>query len=446
MRWLLGWFLLLRVALPAQPFHPQQQHILFILDASGSMAASWQGQSRFEVARNTLYHLVDSFERTGRVQFALRVFGAQFPKNQKNCTDSKLLIPFGKQNGPAFKAATSRLVPQGMTPIAYSIAEGAKDFLADSTALNAIILITDGNENCEGDPCVAAQRLSEKRIALKPFIIGVDVPEALTAHFQCVGTFINTHSANEVQQAVGALVRRTLDNTTVQVHLVDRQETNSITNVPMTFADAYSHQPLYNLVQTHRAPVVSDTIWMNPTGTYQLTVHTFPALQKNDITIDPGKNNVLALPAFLTPVRVNAPILPGTKNDARVVVRQSNIIKTQSRNETEQYAASPLRVQVLTTPIADTLFTQPLANEWTMPAFGTLLITSREKARLAILHQGASGETLEYRAEVGQAGISCRLQPGTYVVLTQPLNAQHAESSKSTTVVMEENKTSVLDL
>ena len=50
--------------------------ILFVFDGSGSMLESWQGSTRFEIAKDLLINMVDSIEKSNRnIEFALRIYG-----------------------------------------------------------------------------------------------------------------------------------------------------------------------------------------------------------------------------------------------------------------------------------------------------------------------------------------------------------------------------------
>ena len=107
-----------------------------MLDASGSMEALWGTETRMEIAKKTLFNLVDSLEKTNpNIEVGLRVFGHQFHKSLNNCTDSKLEVPFAPNNAEKLKITLDWIKPNGHTPIAYSLIESAKDF-DESAAVN----------------------------------------------------------------------------------------------------------------------------------------------------------------------------------------------------------------------------------------------------------------------------------------------------------------------
>ena len=83
----------------AAPAKPKVTRILFLLDASGSMMAPWEGQPRWNVAKRMLSKMVDSLNSYPNLEVALRVYGHQFLNADKNCEDSRLEVPFAPQRG-----------------------------------------------------------------------------------------------------------------------------------------------------------------------------------------------------------------------------------------------------------------------------------------------------------------------------------------------------------
>ena len=147
--------------------------ILLIYDASNSLNARWQSASKMTISKRLIAEIVDSLSALNNVQLALRVYGHQSHYPPLDCHDSKLEVPFAPNNGKRISHVIKTLVPKGATPIAYSLTEAAKDFPPCDNCRNLIILITDGIEECGGDPCEASRYLQKQGIALKPFIIGI---------------------------------------------------------------------------------------------------------------------------------------------------------------------------------------------------------------------------------------------------------------------------------
>ncbi|MEK6615146.1 MAG: VWA domain-containing protein, partial [Bacteroidota bacterium] len=156
--WLLIAFCLLPSAFClAQPV-PQKTRLLFVFDDSFSMFGDWQSGKKIEIAKKLMSEFLDSLMKSNSpdVEIALRVYGHQSSlwPGPVNCEDTKLEVPFAiiSTSVPKMKKVINGLTPTGTTPIAYSLGKSANDFPSEKNSRNIIILITDGIEECNGDP------------------------------------------------------------------------------------------------------------------------------------------------------------------------------------------------------------------------------------------------------------------------------------------------------
>ena len=172
-------------------YQPPETRILFIFDASQSMGGMWQKETKISIARRVLIHIIDSLEQLPNVQMALRIYGHQSPVPPQNCNDTKLEVPFAKDNAPLIRQKLRYIVPKGTTPIAHSLELGGGDFPPDAdNTRNIIILITDGVEACDGDACAVSLDLQHRGIVLKPFVIGIGIDENFQQTFNCIGRYL----------------------------------------------------------------------------------------------------------------------------------------------------------------------------------------------------------------------------------------------------------------
>jgi Ca-activated chloride channel homolog len=134
--------------------------ILFIFDDSYSMYAPWNSNIKIEVAKKVMGEFLDSLRDIPNLDIALRCYGHTTFFRERNCKDSRLEVPFAqaRQNYLKVKQRIQKLEPLGTTPIAYSIGECAADFPPCSNCRNLVILITDGIEECGGNPCEVKKR------------------------------------------------------------------------------------------------------------------------------------------------------------------------------------------------------------------------------------------------------------------------------------------------
>ena len=146
-------------------------HVIY--DASGSMGQLVSGgsASRVAVARQVLTQLVDEVIEPG-TPFALRAYGHVSPMT----CDTALVHPLAPLDRPAARVAIASVEPKLLsgTPLAASIEAVAAD-LHGSTGPKTVILLTDGEETCGGDPEAAIRALVAQGIDVQLSIIGFDV-------------------------------------------------------------------------------------------------------------------------------------------------------------------------------------------------------------------------------------------------------------------------------
>ena len=183
--------------------------ILFLLDASSSMGNSWSdANTRFQTAGRIVNTIVDSIHKVNPdVAFAIRVFGNQFPAQEKNCYDSKLEVEFNLGNDEQIKARLKYLTPRGYSPIAWSLQQAAEqDFKEDDHYSYSIILITDGGESCGGDICATVTNLLNKKISFKPYILSLIDYEPLKLEYACLGKFLSVSTEKDIKPAVSTII------------------------------------------------------------------------------------------------------------------------------------------------------------------------------------------------------------------------------------------------
>ncbi|HQV00029.1 MAG TPA: VWA domain-containing protein, partial [Bacteroidia bacterium] len=159
-----------QTARPAKKIETQVTRILLLYDDSQSMLAKWETGTRYEVAKRMVSAILDSLKTTPNLELALRVFGHTKRYPPQDCDDTRLEVPFAKNNFDKIKNKLNEIKPSGTTPIARSLEASAGDF-SFGNYRNIIILITDGIEECNGDPCAVSAALQKKGIILKPFVI-----------------------------------------------------------------------------------------------------------------------------------------------------------------------------------------------------------------------------------------------------------------------------------
>lgn len=436
-----------------QVYKPNINRILFVLDGSGSMKQKWGEKTKFEKAKDLLIKIIDSVERKNpNVEFAVRVFGSQFPREHRNCRDSKLLVPFSKNNREKINSITSNINPQGMSPIAYSIQLGANDFPDDVKSLNSIVLITDGEENCEGDPCKISKDLVAKRISLKPFIVGLNVDSVKYDNFKCIGTFYDAKDETSFYNSIGIIIKQTLNTTTAQVNLLGADGNPTVTNIPFTLYDHYSGKIEYNFIHTLNEKGNPDTLFLDPVGIYDLELHTYPSIRKENIELTPGKHNIIALDVKIGSLEVDCSTASVSSNNAQILVRSKNDLKNtlnvQDLNEEERYIASDYQLEILTTPeiCLDTNISPFPQNKISIPNYGVLSLIATENLLVSVYSIRSESLVMIDWFEISNRTNSRKMQPGEYLIIYKSKKNYHSDSTRSQKFSIESGRTLVVNL
>jgi hypothetical protein len=147
--------------------------VALILDASGSMLQRLDGRRRIELAREALDTLVAS-GLPDQARVALRVFGHRKP----DACDTELLRRLGALDRPAMRAQIAGIEARNLakTPIADSLRAVASD-LEGVEGRALVVLVTDGEETCGGDPVSEIARLQQQGFQLVLNVVGFAVDE-----------------------------------------------------------------------------------------------------------------------------------------------------------------------------------------------------------------------------------------------------------------------------
>jgi hypothetical protein len=155
-----------------------RKNLEIILDASGSMKTLMGAkQTRWDVALETLGQVLNTLPDDFNV--GLRIYGhRELSTSPKTCTDSELVIPVKKLDRKAILARANLFKPKGETPLVYSALQAPGDLKA--LGGGTVILITDGEESCKGDPVKAAAELKASGLDIRLNIVGFAIKNPQT--------------------------------------------------------------------------------------------------------------------------------------------------------------------------------------------------------------------------------------------------------------------------
>jgi len=396
--------------------------ILFIFDASQSMFGEWQSDVKINIARELLSDLLDSLQNIKNIELALRVYGHQYDfRVKQNCNDTKLEVPFAKNNVIKIKNKLKSIVPKGTTPIARSLEMAGSDFPPCSNCRNIIILITDGIEECDGDPCAISAALQKGGIVLQPFIIGIG--KNFEDAFDCVGKYFDASEEKAFRESLNIVISQTLNPTTLHVNLLDINKNPTETNVNMTFYDNYSGLIKYNFIHTLNSKGNPDMLTVDPLLNYDIVVHTIPPVGIDSVVLTPGKHNIVGIDAPQGYLKLKFESSGSIIKNLPCIVREND--KTETMNvqyfdQLEKYITGIYDLEILCLPrliienveikqshTTDVIIHVPgIANIYTNNnGYGSIYIESKDKLKwIYNLRDNLNTESLV-------------LQPGNYKVV-----------------------------
>jgi von Willebrand factor type A domain len=187
-----------------------QSRILILLDESSSMIQAWGGNSvKYKASHQLIMRLMDSvYAVNDQVEFGLRVFGHQHTVPENDCYDTRIEVPFSKDNRSQMLLRLEDIHPLGVTPISFALQEAAtKDIIDEQHNVYSIILITDGGESCGGDICEVMKKLVKYKVYFKPYIVSLENDPALKTTYACMGDFLQVTKESDIPPAVSTIVK-----------------------------------------------------------------------------------------------------------------------------------------------------------------------------------------------------------------------------------------------
>ncbi len=179
---------------------------VLVLDGSGSMWGQIAGTAKITIAQGVVDDLLQVIPADQAL--GLTVYGH---RRKGDCTDIETLVAPGIGTQNAISTAVHAIKPKGKTPMTDAVIAAAQS-LRYTEEKATVILVSDGIETCNPDPCSAARALEEAGVDFTAHVIGFDVsdPDAV-AQMQCLatetgGTFRMASDAKELGTALVEVV------------------------------------------------------------------------------------------------------------------------------------------------------------------------------------------------------------------------------------------------
>lgn len=153
---------------------------IIVMDGSGSMWGQIDGRTKLEIARETVADVLGTIPVDQ--ELGLMAYGH---RERGNCADIELMVPPAAGTGAEIAARVNEMRFQGKTPLTEAVRQAAAALRSGEEAAT-VVLVTDGLETCEADPCALARELEQSGLAFTAHVIGFGLTEDEGAQVACL--------------------------------------------------------------------------------------------------------------------------------------------------------------------------------------------------------------------------------------------------------------------
>lgn len=319
------------------PLAMAERKAMLVLDASGSMMGQIKGKAKITIAREVVDDMLKNWNPDN--QIGLVSYGH---RKKGDCSDIETLIPVGKLDVNAFNKVVNNLTPKGKTPLSAAVRVAAEK-LRHVEDEATVILISDGEETCNADPCAVASELEKTGVDFTVHVIGFDITEKkAVSQLQCLakntgGEYFPAGDASALKEALKTAVKKVEMKpepklqpavdlkapVALSINAVLSEGGNSVGgNDFRVYREENDEFGKPKRVQVARDYYKEGVKFMLPPGDYIAVSYLGNAVAESPITIEPGKPLAKTLIYNAARVKINAVFSEGQKkvggNDIRV--------------------------------------------------------------------------------------------------------------------------------
>lgn len=178
-----------------------QAETMLVFDGSNSMWGEIDRVAKIEIAKDAVNTLLDDWNPAEPL--GLLAYGH---RDARSCQDIEVLAQPGSTFGE-IRRAVQNVMPQGRTPLTDSLLAASRALKIDDAENPTVIVLTDGTENCQRDPCEVAAILKEYRADFRVHVIGFNVEPVAKDNLTCLsdqtgGAFFAADTKQELMQSM----------------------------------------------------------------------------------------------------------------------------------------------------------------------------------------------------------------------------------------------------
>ena len=426
----------------------QSDNVVLVLDASGSMWGRVGSETKIEAARKVVRSVIGKLPSDAAL--GLVAYGH---RRKGDCADIEVLVPAGSADKTAIPDVVDGLNPLGMTPITASFEQAAKAAAATGKP-GTIVLVTDGLETCNADPCAAVRAAKAAGQDFVLHIVGFDVAKEDVSSLECAaqaggGLYLPAENADELSGALEQTIVEEQPEAAGEATLAVKSVVNGELHDAVVTVSHPGRRDVGG--RTYDSPQTNPRTFPLPAGEYEVSVKPTrvqgAAAQRFDVTVEAGKlTEVVAdfstgeLEVLVTnngqpwDSTVNAVAEGETRSAAggRTYDRAKTLVVPPGRYDVE---IKPLRVENVPAKRFDGVEVRPSKKVERTFAFET------GKVKILALAGGTPVDSTAAVRQAGKAvaggrtydrGVDLVLAPGSYEVLVKGLRVEGSPQKTAT--------------
>jgi Ca-activated chloride channel homolog len=178
---------------------------IIVMDGSGSMWGQIDGRTKLEIARETVAKVLGTIPADRAL--GLMAYGH---RKKGSCTDIELMVPAEKGTSARILESVNKMRFLGKTPLTEAVRQAAMS-LRYTEEEATVVLVTDGLETCEADPCALGRELEAAGLNFTAHVVGFGLSREDGAKVACLaentgGHYIQASNAKGLADALTATV------------------------------------------------------------------------------------------------------------------------------------------------------------------------------------------------------------------------------------------------
>ncbi len=192
-------------ALFSSPALADTSRTIIVMDGSGSMWGQIDSRAKLEIARETVAEVLGTIPADQVI--GLMAYGH---RERGNCADIELMVPPAAGTAAEIAERVNEMRFQGKTPLTEAVRQAAAALRSTEKAAT-VVLVADGLETCEADPCALARDLEQSGLAFTAHVIGFGLTEEEGAQVACLaeetgGLYLQAADAGALADALAQTV------------------------------------------------------------------------------------------------------------------------------------------------------------------------------------------------------------------------------------------------